>query len=68
MATRFNRNHCTGCVRGCFTDKYGRKITMCGVHAFEYTIEIVSITTIIVEHYPNGATARVRYNNLKRVR
>lgn len=64
----YNRANCTGCVRGCFTDQYGRRITISGVHAFSYTIEIMSITTITVEHYHNGAEARVRFNNLKRVR
>lgn len=64
----YHRANCTGIIRGQFIDQYGRKITICGKHAFEYTIEIVSITTITVEHYPNGKEARVRFNNLKRVR
>lgn len=64
----YHRANCTGCVRGCFIDQYGRRITISGVHAFSYTIEIVGITTTTVEHYPNGKEARARFNNLKRVR
>lgn len=64
----YHRANCTGCVRGRFTDRYGRRITISGVHAFSYTIEIVSITTVTVEHYPNGKEARARFNNLKKVR
>lgn len=65
----YNRANCTGTIRGTFVDKYKRRITISGVHAFEYTIEIVTITKVtIIEHYHNGAEARRRFNNLKRVR
>lgn len=65
----YNRANCTGCIRGTFVDKYQRTITICGKHAFEYSIEIVSITKVtIIERYHNGAEARRRFNELKKKR
>lgn len=65
----YNRTNCTGTIRGTFTDKYSRTITISGVHAFEYTIEIVTITkAVTTERYKNGKTARKRFNELKRKR
>ena len=65
----YHRVNCTGIVRGQFIDQYGRKITICGKHAFEYTIYIESITHVVVtEYFANGTEARKRFNDLKRVR
>lgn len=65
----YNRANCTGIIRGTFVDKYSRTITISGVHAFEYTIEIVTITKVtITERYHNGAMARKRFNELKKKR
>lgn len=65
----YNKSNCTGCVRGQFIDIYERRITIIGQHAFSYTIEIVSILGApTYERYPNGATARRRFNELKRKR
>lgn len=65
----YHRVNCTGVVRGQFIDQYGRKITICGKHAFEYTIYIESVTHVVTtECFSNGAEARKRFNNLKRVR
>lgn len=63
----YHRANCTGIVRGQFIDHYGRKITICGKHAFEYTIYIESVTRVVtVEYFPNGTEARKRFNNLKK--
>ena len=65
----YHRANCTGVVRGQFIDQYGRKVTICGKHAFEYTIYIESITHVVTtEFFSNGAEARKRFNTLKRVR
>ena len=65
----YNKSNCTGIVRGQITDKYGRKITIQGVHAFEYTIVIETpLHTITIEQYTNGAIARKRFNELKKKR
>lgn len=65
----YNRRNCTGCIRGTFIDKYQRTITICGKHAFEYDIEIMTITKVtIIEHYQNGKMARKRFNELKKKR
>ena len=65
----YNRGNCTGIIRGQFTDQYGRKVTISGTHAFEYTIEItIKANVTFTERYPNGKEAHKRFNNLKRVR
>jgi hypothetical protein len=65
----YHKANCIGIVRGQFTDKYGRKVTIQGFHAFEYTICIESITHVVTtEQYANGAMARKRFNELKRKR
>lgn len=65
----YNRAHCIGMVRGQFTDKYGRKITIQGIHAFEYTIVIESVNHIVTtERFATGADARKRFQTLKRIR
>lgn len=68
----FNRKNCTGCIRGSFVDIYGRTITLGGVHAFEYFIEIrqTIFTEVKIEifYFPNGKTARQRFQQLKRKR
>lgn len=61
--------HCTGMIRGQFYDMSGRRITIFGVHAKRYTIEIISISGIaFYESFPNGALARKRWAELKRKR
>lgn len=61
--------HCTGMIRGQFYDVAGRRITMFGVHAKQYTIEIISISgTPFYEGFPNGKLARKRWAELKRKR
>lgn len=61
--------HCTGMIRGQFYDVNGRRITIFGVHAKRYTIEIISISGIaFYESFPNGALARKRWAELKRRR
>ena len=65
----YHRSNCTGIVRGQFIDQYGRKVTICGKHAFEYTIYIESVTHVVTtEFFANGAEARKRFNTLKRIR
>ena len=65
----YNRGNCTGIIRGQFTDQYGRKITIQGIHAFEYTICIESPSHVVTfERFATGADARKRFQILKRVR
>lgn len=64
----YNKNHCQGCLRGSFTDQWGRTITIGGIHSYEYFIEIKTITAITIYSYPTGAEARRVFNQLKRKR
>ena len=61
----YNKANCTGQIRGQFIDKYGRRITILGVFAFSYAIEIASSTSIIIERFDNGTKARARFQQLK---
>lgn len=66
----YNRSNCTGLIRDSFVDIHGRTITLGGVHAFEYFIEIrktvFSEIKIEIFYYPNGRTARQRFQQLRR--
>jgi hypothetical protein len=68
----FNRKNCTGLFRDSFIDIHGRTITLGGIHAFEYFIEIrrTVFTEVKIElfYYPNGRIARQRFQQLKRKR
>lgn len=69
---RYNRKNCTGLIRDSFVDIHGRTITLGGVHAFEYFIEIrqAVFTEVKIQIYtfPNGRTARARFQQLRRKR
>lgn len=63
----YNKKNCTSCVRAHITDAYGRKITLYGQHAFDYSICIESITgNITIETYKNGTIARKRLRELRK--
>ncbi len=56
-------------IRDQFYDVHGRRITLFGTFAFSYTIEIQWGTLYTInEIFPNGASARKRYSQLKRKR
>lgn len=66
---KYNKANCTGCVRAEITDKWGRKITLTGIHAFDWTIYIEGATgNISIEHYSKGDQARKRFGDLKKKR
>ena len=63
----YNKRNCTSCIRACIIDAYGRKLTLSGQYAFNYSITIESITgNITVEVFKNGTIARKRFNELKK--
>lgn len=65
----YNKKNCVGLVRAEFIDKWGRKIILTGIHAFDWSIYIVGITgNIAIEHYSKGVHARKRFSELKRKR
>lgn len=66
---KFNRNNCESCVRAVIVDKWGRKITLLGQHAFEWQIAIEGATgNMTIQSYPNGAKARQVFQELKKKR
>lgn len=65
----YNKHNCVGLVRAEFIDRWGRKIILTGIHAFDWQIHIVSIIgNISTEHFEKGAQARRRFSELKRKR
>lgn len=64
---QYHQDKCLRCIRTSIIDSYGRRITLCGQYAFDYSITIESITgNITVEVFKNGAIARKRFNELKK--
>lgn len=65
----YNKRNCVGVVRAEFIDKWGRKIILIGIHAFDWQVYIIGITgRTSIEHFNKGAQARKRFNELKRKR
>ncbi len=68
MPRTFNRSNCTGCIRGEGRDFFGNKVIISGVHAFEYSVVIISGSTEQIRRFPNGKTARVFFAKITRKR
>lgn len=57
MAKKYHRDKCEACVRMQITDKLGRKITLVGKHAFEWSIILESDGKIIITTFKNRKSA-----------
>ena len=68
MSRIFNRNNCTGCIRGEGRDLLGNKVIIAGVHAFEYTVVVISVTSETFWRFPNGRKARAFFAKITRKR
>lgn len=55
---KYNRINCTGCIRGEGRDIFGRKVIISGIHAFEYSVTIITATSETIRRFPNGREAR----------
>lgn len=67
MIKHFNRSHCTGCIRGEGRDIFGHKVIISGIHAFEYTVIIItSSTSETIRRFPNGREARRYFSAVTR--
>lgn len=63
----YNKKNCVGLIRAQFIDKWGRKIILTGVFAFDWQIHIIGITgRTSIEHFDKGADARRRFYELKK--
>ena len=66
---KYNKANCTGCIRAQITDKWGRVITLTGIHAFDWTIYIEGRTgDMTIEHFAKGSVARKRFRELNKKR
>ena len=63
----FHKESCTALVRKVFTDAYGRKITIMGKWAFEYSVYIEHIDSTVERiSFENGRLAREFAETLKK--
>lgn len=62
----FHRINCETKIRGSFIDKWGRRITIMGTHAFEYSIIIENGSNTISQKFNNGSKARKCFMNYKK--
>lgn len=65
---RYNRNHCDNIVRAVIEDKLGRRVTLLGKHAFEWSIVLESDGRTVITTFPNRREAKKEFNNYKNKR
>ena len=65
---KYHRENCDCFIRETFIDIYGRRITLGGQHAFEWSITITTKEKIIQTIYPNGKIARKEFYKYKTVK
>lgn len=65
---KYHKENCSSTVRATIKDKWGRRITLFGTHAFEWEIAIESCGKMTIRQYPNGQIAREEFKKLKRKR
>ena len=64
---RFKEESCTALVRASFVDAYGRKVTVMGKWAFEYSVYIEHIDRSIERiPFPDGKKCRKYLQELKK--
>lgn len=70
MARKYtlHRENCDCFIRETIIDIYGRKISIGGRYAFEYSITIQFNNSITVRKFPDGKSARKEFQKYKRKR
>jgi hypothetical protein len=66
MARKYKRENCSSRLRATITDIFGRKISLFGTHAFEWSIVIDNQGSITVKTYQKGDIARKEFSKYKR--
>lgn len=64
----YHRENCNTCIRMSVVDMLGRTITLCGTHAFEWSIVLEADGRVTITTYKSGREARKEFNNLKKKR
>lgn len=63
----YHRENCCSLVRATIKDRYGRKITLIGKHAFEWSIAIETTeNSVIIQQFPNSKLAKKKFKELKK--
>lgn len=68
MAKKYNRCNCDSTLRATITDQLGRRVSLFGTHAFEWSIVIASDNNITMQTFSKGDVARKEFNKYKRKR
>lgn len=67
MAKRhYHREKCCSKVRAVVEDKWGRKITLVGTHAFEWSIVLEANGRVIINSFPSREEANKEFKVLTR--
>lgn len=64
----YHREKCNTCIRMSIVDMLGRTITLCGTHAFEWSIAITTNNSITIIQFQNRKLATKEFNKYKRKR
>lgn len=64
----YHRNNCCSKVRAVVEDKWGRKITLMGTHAFEWSIVLEANGRVIINSFSNSKEARKEFKTLTKKR
>lgn len=68
MAKNYHRERCQSCIRMSIIDPIGRQIILTGIHAFEWSVAIISTDKITVTQFSNRVTATKEFNRYRRKR
>lgn len=64
----FHQEKCNTCIRMSIVDTLGRRITLCGTHAFEWSIAITTGNNITIIQLQNRQLATKEFNKYKKKR
>lgn len=64
----YHRSNCCSKVRAVVTDKWGRKVTLMGTHAFEWSIVLEANGRVIINSFSNSKEARKEFKTLTKKR
>lgn len=68
MKKTYHRESCCSKVRAVVEDKWGRKITLMGTHAFEWSIVLEANGRTIINSFPSRKDASKEFKTLTRKR
>lgn len=65
---KFNKNNCRSKVRAVVEDRWGRKITLMGTHAYEWSIVMETNGKVVITSFPSRKEANKEFKALTKKR